>query len=128
MDLEMLKDLIGNWKTKKNILKELANDYDIHIDERMWRLTVNNFNLEACYHLTDGYYIAHSERGYKLTKSYEEMKKSLKDNHKRAIKMLVEEARLLRSMNEDLHYQDMANEIDEQIKKFDTENAKQTVK
>lgn len=119
MGLEMLKDLIGNWKTKKNILKELAYDYDIHIDERMWRLMVNNFNLEACYKLTDGYYIAHSEKGYKLTKCFDEMRKSLKDNHKRAIKMLVEEKRVLRSMNEDLHYQEMANEIEEQIKKLD---------
>lgn len=124
MDIEMLKDLIGNWKTRKTILKELANVYDIHLDEdgREWRLFVNNFNLEACYKLTDGYYIAHSCRGYKLTKQFDEMKRSLKDNHKRAIKMLVEEKRLLRSMNEDLHYQEMANEIDEQIKRLDTAN------
>ncbi|MFA5407990.1 MAG: hypothetical protein WC343_04385 [Bacilli bacterium] len=123
MNLEMLKDLIGNWKTKKYLIKELANDYEIYLDEdgREWRLFVNNFNLEACYKLTDGFYIAHSCRGYKLTNSYEEVKKSLKDNHKRCMKMLVEEARVLRSMNEDLHYQEMADEIDEQIKKSNAE-------
>lgn len=130
MDIEMLKDLIGNWKTKKNILKELASDYDIHLDKdgREWRLFVNNFNLEACYHLTDGYYIAHSNRGYKLTKCFDEMKKSLNDNYKRSIKMLTERAMILRSMNEDLHYQDMADEIEEEIKKLDAENNESVTK
>ena len=35
---------------------------------------------------------------------------------------------ILRSMNEDLHYQEMADEIEEEIKKLDAENNESVTK
>jgi hypothetical protein len=67
---DLMLDVIGSWKTKSAILKQLKRDYDYELDERMFRKMVENFNKEYRAHLTDGWYIAHSNRGYKITKDH----------------------------------------------------------
>lgn len=117
MNLDVLLDLIGNWKKKKDILKE-ANEYFTSDDpDREWRKYVENWNREYEAHLTNGYYIAHSNKGYKITQDREAIKQSLMDNHKRSINMLAKESRTLKAMGEDLCVQDLREEIDLQMKK-----------
>jgi hypothetical protein len=112
---ELMFDVIGNWKTKDKILDELKNKYDIEIDERYFRKCVENFNKEFRSHNTDGYVIVHSPKGYKITKSTDEMLKSDEDLYKRAMKMLVIVSRNKRTRGENMNL--FMHEIIKQINK-----------
>ena len=88
----MLERIIGvlsltDYKKKEEILKELKKDCDI--TERTFRALVAQNNKLFGEGKVD-YYIAHSNKGYKLTFNWEEMKKSIADNRKRAITMLAD--------------------------------------
>lgn len=90
------------WKTKKQILNELKLN-DFQIDERTFRKQIEINNKCFAEGLVD-YYIIHSRRGYKKTFNYDEIKKSISDNRKRAITMLIQaskaEKQLLRNKHE----------------------------
>jgi hypothetical protein len=87
---------------------------------RTFRKEKEEYNKKYREHLTNGYYVAHDNKfGYKLTTNQIEINRSLVDNHKRAITMLVEESRVKRAMGEDMNI--FANEIIEQIKKSTAE-------
>ena len=75
----MLWELIdlSDWKTKKQILSELKHG-GIIIDERRLRKLVELQNKLFYNHESD-IFIAHSSKGYKATKDYEEINNSLKD-------------------------------------------------
>ena len=94
----MVEFLSSEWKTKKEILHE-AEEKGIIINERAWRLYVENYNKKYITHEHDDF-IAHSKKGYKLTSDKQEIIKSLKDNHKRSINMLWKESQALRAMGE----------------------------
>lgn len=81
--LEVLS--LTQWKKKRDILKQL----DFEISERSFRKLVEQNNKLFGQGKVD-YYIAHSCRGYKKTFNWEEMQKSIADNRKRAITMLVD--------------------------------------
>ena len=87
--LERINEVLdlNNWKKKDEILIELRKNFDI--SERKFRKLVEQNNKLYGQGRVD-YYIAHSSRGYKLTFNWEEMKKSIADNRKRAITMLVD--------------------------------------
>jgi DNA-binding ferritin-like protein (Dps family) len=88
--------------------------------ERTFRKEKEEYNKKYREHLTNGYYVAHSNKdGYRLTTDHEEIKSSLVDNHKRAITMLVEESKVRKAMGEDINV--FANEIIEQLKKTQCE-------
>lgn len=87
--LERINEVLSltNWKKKNDILEELRKDFDI--SERQFRLYVEQNNRLFGQGKVD-YYIAHSSQGYKKTFNWEEMSKSIADNRKRAITMLVD--------------------------------------
>ena len=82
-----LSDLnLTRWKKRKDILRELNVDGD-RISDRSFRKWVEDFNKTY-----DGReqpeYIVHGPKGYKLTTSREEIKRSVSDNDRRAYTML----------------------------------------
>lgn len=87
--LEELKGVLSlnDYKKKDEILKELRIKCDI--SERKFRALVAQNNKLFGEGKVD-YYIAHSSKGYKLTFNWDEMKKSIADNRKRAITMLAD--------------------------------------
>lgn len=78
---------LAKWKKKREILREIRMKYDI--SERRFRLLVAQNNKLFGEGVSD-YYIAHGPKGYKKTFNWDEMKKSIADNRKRAITMLVD--------------------------------------
>lgn len=89
---------LTDWKNKKNILQSFE-DKGISVDERTFRNKVKDFNKMFYNHETK-YFIAHSNKGYKMTTNVEEIKESIKDNHKRALDMLYEEAKIKKAIGE----------------------------
>lgn len=87
--LEEIKGVLSltDYKKKYEILRELRKNYDI--SERKFRSLVAQNNKLFGEGKVD-YYIAHSSKGYKLTFNWNEMKKSIADNRKRAITMLAD--------------------------------------
>ena len=87
--LERINEVLSltEWKKKKEILNELRKEFDI--PERQFRKYVEQNNKLFGQGKVD-YYIAHSCRGYKKIFNWEEMSKSIADNRKRAITMLVD--------------------------------------
>lgn len=77
---------ISDWTTKKEILLQLA-EKGIKPNERQWRLYVEWYNKQFCLGVFDDY-IAHSSKGYKLTKDKLEIAQSVKDYRNRALNML----------------------------------------
>lgn len=76
------------YKKKKDILIELKSK-GITIDERSFRQIVSNNNKLFASGDT-GFYIAHSNEGYKKTCEWEEIKKSINNNRRRALTMLID--------------------------------------
>lgn len=89
---------LSEWKKKKEILKNFS-EKGISIDERTFRNKVKEFNKMFYNHETENF-IAHSSNGYKMTTNVEEIKDSIKDNRKRALDMLYEEARIKKAIGE----------------------------
>ena len=100
----MLWELIdlSDWKTKSQILKELKEG-GIIIDERRLRKLVESQNKLFYNHESDTF-IAHSYKGYKATKDYDEINNSLKDNHKRALDLLHKEAVTRKALGENMNF------------------------
>ena len=117
---DIMLDICPVYTTKEEIINKLLIKYDYFTNERQLRKMFEHYNKEYEAHHTDRYFIAHSRKGYKITRDTEDIRKSIKDNHKRAITILARETKIKRAMGEDLNIQDLSNEIDEQIKKSDT--------
>lgn len=96
----MLYEIVdmSEWKTKKVLLKELKSA-GIILTERALRNIIIKHNDLYMEHESD-IYIAHSNRGYKATRNTDEIKASINDNRKRAINMLVNNARTLKAIGE----------------------------
>lgn len=76
-----------NYKKKKDILEELQSN-KIEINERVLRRTIEKNNKLFSEGIVE-YYIAHSNQGYKKTSNWNDIKKSISNNRKRAITMLI---------------------------------------
>lgn len=90
------------WTTKDQILERIKEN-GLVVEERYFRKMVEKFNDLYQEHKTNGYNIIHSSKGYKLTKDYNEMRKSDEDLYKRAMNMLKRVARNKKVRGEDLH-------------------------
>lgn len=106
-----LSDLdLTRWKKRKDILRELNGDGD-RISDRSFRKWVEDFNKTY-----DGReqpeYIVHGPKGYKLTTSREEIKRSVTDNDRRAYTML----RQTRSVRKALGMTDQLSLFDQEDK------------
>ena len=77
---------LTRWKTRAEILRML-NQNGTHISDRSFRKWVEDFN-KTYDGRTQPEYIVHGPKGYKLTTSREEIKRSVSDNDRRAYTML----------------------------------------
>lgn len=101
---------LTRWKTRAEILRML-NQNGTHISDRSFRKWVEDFNKTY-----DGReqpeYIVHGPKGYKLTTSREEIKRSVSDNDRRAYTML----RQTRSVRKALGMTDQMSLFDQEDK------------
>lgn len=88
---------ISEWKTKNEIIDEITLNGG-YINERSFRNMVKEKNKDFIDGLSE-YFIAHSDKGYKITTDTDEIIKSIKDKEKRAFDMLVENARVRKRLN-----------------------------
>lgn len=99
---------LSDWKTKKEVIKELSFK-GIDVDERKIRLLIEDHNDKFVQHLSDTY-IAHSNKGYKKTTDYEEIKSSINDMRKRALDMLCKESKVRKAIGENCNFKLIINE------------------
>lgn len=100
MIFEMIE--LTDWKTKKEILKELRSN-GVYIDERCFRKIVENYNKLFCEHKVDNY-VVHSAKGYKLTNDKDEIIQTASDFRKRAINQFNKARDVIKAMNENDNY------------------------
>ena len=102
--IEIINDLIDltDWKTKKQIEEELR-EQGVAISERFFRLQVERHNEMYFAHIKDDY-VAHSPRGYKLTKDRDEIAKSIEDTKKRGLDQLVKYHKCLKALGENSNF------------------------
>lgn len=100
MDMNRITKLtdLSNWKTKREIISELISN-GVLLDERSWRNLVKESNKNFYEHEID-YFVAHSSKGYKITRDTEEILRSVKDNDKRALNMLCDNAKIKKAIGE----------------------------
>lgn len=85
MEIHKIIDL-SNWKKIDTILVELHLK-TLTLDRRNLRNYIAKHNKRFCEHKTD-IYIAHGPKGYKATKSVDEINASINDLYVRSIDML----------------------------------------
>ena len=102
--IEMLDELIDltEWKTKKTIEKELKS-LQMKLNERSFRQKVEEHNELFFAHQKDTY-MAHSSKGYKLTKDEKEIRDSIKDNFTRGIDQLTKYHKGMRALGENANF------------------------
>jgi hypothetical protein len=102
--VEIINDLIDltEWKTKKQINEELKQ-FGVQINERVFRLQVERHNEMYFAHIKDDY-VAHSSKGYKLTKDRDEIAKSIEDTKKRGLDQLVKYHKCLKALGENSNF------------------------
>lgn len=104
-NIEFLDELIGldKWKTKEQIKKEVSKVLpNVKLNERLFRKNVEEHNRLYVEHIKDTF-VAHSSKGYKITKDYEEIKASIYDNKIRAMDQLVKYYRGMKALGENLN-------------------------
>lgn len=96
----MIYELVDmtEWKTKKEILKELK-DIGIEMNERYFRQVIENVNKLYSSHEIDKF-IVHSNKGYKVSQNEEEIIASARDFRKRGLDQLVKSSKILRALGE----------------------------
>lgn len=102
--IEKINDLIDltEWKTKKQINEELRV-YNVQLNERTFRMNVENHNDLYFAHEKE-FYVAHSSKGYKMTKDTEEIKKSLRDSLKRGLDQLSKYHKGIKALGENANF------------------------
>lgn len=102
--IEMIDDLIdlSEWKTKQQIKDELKI-YNVQINEREFRRQVEKHNELFIAHQKE-FYIAHSSKGYKMTKDTEEIRESLRDSLKRGIDQLSKYHKGIKALGENANF------------------------
>lgn len=111
-NVELIDELIGldKWKTKEQIKKEVSEALpNVKLNERKFRQDVEEHNRLYVEHLKDNF-VAHSNKGYKLTNDYNEIKASIEDNRVRAIDQLQKYYHGMKALGENrnckLHIED----------------------
>lgn len=97
MDEKILKAIeIDEWTTRAEILKCL-HMAGIQMSDRTFRKWIVESN-EEFYDGKSDLYIAHSDKGYKITQDPEEIMKSVADLKRRAMDMLVKHRKARRAL------------------------------
>lgn len=89
---------LTNWTTKEQILKELKKDFN-DINERAFRKSVELQNSMYAEHQSNTF-IAHSNKGYKIAVSEEEIRNSARDYRARAMDQLVKYSKIMKALGE----------------------------
>lgn len=100
MIFEMIS--LFEWRKKKDILKELK-EQGVYIDERSFGKIVEKHNSLYFEHKVD-YYMAHSSKGYKLTKNEDEIRNSALDYKNRGLDQLAKASKTLKALNENANF------------------------
>lgn len=103
--IDMINDLIDltDWKTKKQINKELNDNYGVKLNEREFRKKVEEHN-EMYFAHQNSFYVAHSNKGYKMTQDAEEIRKSLRDSFKRGVDQLSKYHKGIKALGENANF------------------------
>ena len=88
------------WRTKKKCLEWYEKKYHSKLGERRFRIWVEKHNVKYSGGETE-MFIAHSnKKGYLMTTDKDVIRKSLYDDYKRAMKLLVRNARCGKALAE----------------------------
>ena len=80
---------LSQWKKKKEILQQLKAQGS-PMNERAFRRAIQNHNNLFSAGLVDSYIVHDNRRGYKESRDYNEIMRSLRDKRRRANTMLKE--------------------------------------
>lgn len=83
---KLIKNYLMEWHTKKDAIKYLKEN-DLKLNEREFRKRVEIFN-QRYFREDSELFIAHSSKGYILTSDKNIISKSIKDDRKRALRLL----------------------------------------
>ena len=95
---EFIKENLKDWITYSNLKERIFNEYAITYPRRSWNKYIEVKNQAFC----DGennMYIAHSNKGYKITKDREEIEASIKHLDTMAKNMLKKESNAKKALN-----------------------------
>lgn len=95
---EFIKESLKDWITYANIKERIFNEYNISYPRRSWNKYIEVKNQAFCDGEND-MYIAHSNKGYKITKDREEIEASIKHLDTMAKNMLKKESNAKKALN-----------------------------
>lgn len=95
---EFIKENLKNWITYANLKERIFNEYAITYPRRAWNKYIEVKNQSFCDGETD-MYIAHSNKGYKITKNKDEIEASIKHLDTMALNMLSKESKVKKALN-----------------------------
>lgn len=95
---EFIKENLKDWITYSNLKERIFNEYAITYPRRSWNKYIEVKNQAFCDGEND-MYIAHSNKGYKITKDREEIEASIKHLDTMAKNMLKKESNAKKALN-----------------------------
>ena len=99
------------WRTRKECLEWYKAMYNTKLNERMFRIWVEKHNQKYSEGETE-MFVAHSGKGYLMTSDTDVIRKSLEDDYKRAMKLLVRNSRCGKALAEKNQLSLMPKEAD----------------
>ena len=99
---EFIEENLKDWITYDNLKERIFNEYAITYHRRAWNRYIEVKNQSFCDGETD-MYIAHSNKGYKITTNKEEIEASVKHLHTMALNMLSKESKVKKALNRSVH-------------------------
>lgn len=95
---EFIKENLKDWITYANLKERIFNEYAISYPRRAWNKYIEVKNKAFCDGEND-MYIAHSNKGYKITKDRDEIEASIKHLDTMAKNMLMKESNVKKALN-----------------------------
>ena len=110
--IDMFKGYLDKkWRTKEKCLEWYEKKYHTKLNERLFRIWIEKHNEKYAEGNTE-MFVAHSPKGYILTSDLDVIRKSLTDDYKRAMKLLVRNSRCTKAMAEKNQLSLMPHEAD----------------
>lgn len=95
---QFIKENLKDWITHANLKERIFNEYAITYPRRAWNKYIEVKN-KAFYDGETDMYIAHSNKGYKITKNKDEIEASIKHLDTMALNMLSKESKVKKALN-----------------------------
>lgn len=95
---QFIKENLKDWITYANLKERIFNEYAITYSRRAWNKYIEVKNQSFCDGEND-MYIAHSNKGYKITKNRDEIEASIKHLDTMAKNMLKKESNAKKALN-----------------------------